>query len=197
MKWIVALSLVGVICLVTACDRPVARAAEKVGVVDSFLPRDEALRKFRVGLTPVTELGGGSDSRDQLVANFVKALGAQDTAALGGMIVTRSEFGYLYYPTTPEAYPPYDLEPGLMWHLRFEGSERGIRRALRTYGGQKIRLLGYDCGSQPSREGKNTVWGPCILTLRTQAGDTRQVRLFSQIIEREGRYKFLSYANKL
>jgi hypothetical protein len=197
MQWAVALSPIAVICLGTACDRPIARAAEKVGVVDSFFSRDEALRRFRVGLAPVIELTGGSESRDQLVANFVKALRTQDTAALSGMIVTRAEFGYLYYPTTPEADPPYDLEPALMWHLRFEGSERGIRRALRAYGGKPLRLLGYDCGSQPSRERENTVWGPCVLTLRDKGGDTTQVRLFSQIIERGGRYKFLSYANKL
>jgi hypothetical protein len=197
MRWAVGLSLVAVIGLGTACDRPVARAAEKVGVVDSFLSRDEALRRFRVGLAPVTELTGGSESRNQLVANFVQGLRAQDTAALAGMIVTRAEFGYLYYPTTPEAYPPYDLEPALMWHLRFEGSERGIRRALRAYGGKRFRLLGYDCGSQPSREGENTERGPCVLTLRDRVGETTQVRLFSQIIGRGGRYKFLSYANKL
>lgn len=65
------------------------------------------------------------------------------------------------------------------------------------YGGRWLRLLSYDCGQEASREGDNTIWGPCVLRCRSERGDTLRLRLFSQIIERDGRYKFLSYANKL
>ena len=47
------------------------------------------------------------------------------------------------------------------------------------------------------REGENTVYGPCVVRWRGKAGDTVAVRLFGQIVERGGRFKFLSYANKL
>jgi hypothetical protein len=113
------------------------------------------------------------------------------------MAVTPAEFGYLYYPTTPQSLPPYDLEPGLMWHLLRERSKRGIRRALAVYGGQRLQLLSHDCGEGSSREGENTLMGPCVLRVRNTPGKSTSVRLLSQIIERGGRYKILSYANKL
>jgi hypothetical protein len=84
-----------------------------------------------------------------------------------------------------------------MWGLLQERSERGIRRALDLYGGRELRLAGYDCGTASSREGENTVAGPCVLRLRESDGDSFSVRLLSQILERRGQYKVLSYANKL
>jgi hypothetical protein len=127
----------------------------------------------------------------------MKALGARDTAALAALAVTRAEFGYLYYPTTPQGLPPYDLAPELMWYLRSVHSEGGLRKALERYGGQQLTLLDYDCGSGESVEGKNTIWGPCQVRFRRATGDTVSRRLFTQIIGRDGRYKFLNYSNKL
>ncbi len=128
---------------------------------------------------------------------YVRALAQRDTAALASMAVSRAEFAYLYYPTAAEGLPPYDLEPGLMWYLLQQRSERGIRRALAVYGGQRLKLLGHECGTEVSREGENTVAGPCVLRLRDQRGQAVSVRLLTQILERGGRYKILSYANKL
>ena len=39
--------------------------------------------------------------------------------------------------------------------------------------------------------------GRSILVMYTDGGDTRSVRLFSQILERGGRFKFLSYGSRL
>ncbi|HEY8197335.1 MAG TPA: hypothetical protein VIG04_10175 [Gemmatimonadales bacterium] len=181
-----------------SCDRTPRRAQhEPARVVDSILPRAEALRRFQLSLTPVGELKSPYASRDSLVAAFVKALGDRDTAALASMAVSRAEFGYLYYPTNPQGLPPYDLGPGLMWDLLQQRSERGVRRALAIYGGQRFQLLSHDCGQGSSREGENTVVGPCVLHLRDLRGKSLSVGLISQIVERRGRYKILSFANKL
>jgi hypothetical protein len=194
----VCLILVGLAGAALGCDRADMRVEGRPArVVDSILSREEALRRFQRKLTPVARLEGSYESRDSLVAAFVKALGDRDTAALASMAVTPAEFGYLYYPTTPQSLPPYDLEPGLMWHLLRERSERGIRRALAVYGGQRLQLLSHDCGEGSSREGENTLMGPCVLRVRNTPGKSTSVRLLSQIIERGGRYKILSYANKL
>ena len=198
MRLLVYVLLIAMTGSAATCERPETRADKPVsGVVDSVLTREEALRRFREGLPPVTELAGGQKSRDTLVVSFLRALKAQDTLALASMAVTRAEFAYLYYPTTPQGFPPYDVEPGLMWHLLLERSNRGLRRSLAAYGGSELRLLSYDCGKEMSREGDNTVVGPCILQVRDKQGKTTSLRLFSQILERNGRYKFLSYANKL
>lgn len=180
------------------CGGPEARAEKAAPrVVDSLLSRDELLTKFREGLPPADRLGNGSESRDQLVKRFLSALETRDTADLAAMAITRSEFGYLYYPATPQGLPPYELDPGLMWHMLIQRSDRGMRRALDLYGGRRLRLIGYQCGEGASQEGENTIWGPCLVRCRGEEGRLFSLWLFSQIVERDGRYKFLSYANKL
>lgn len=174
-----------------------AELPETGRVVDSVLPREVALRKFREGLPRVDSLSGGSTSRDALVAAFVRAVGARDTAALAEMAITPSEFAYLYYPTAAEGKPPYDLEPSLMWFMLYERSNQGLRKALERYGGGPRTLVDYDCGDRQVREEENTISGPCLIRWRDKAGDTVTVRLFSKILERGGRSKFLSYANRL
>lgn len=198
MRWMM---LAGAVLFggIVACGSPDARAeaSRPARGVDSLLPRDEALRRFREGLPTVDSLIGGADSRDELVESFMRALGAGDTTAIVDLAITRPEFAYLYYPTASRGLPPYDLEPGLMWFMLFGESNQGIRSALQAYGGTSMRLLGYDCGSGVHREGENSVYGPCVIRWRGESGDTVSARLMSQILERGGRVKVLSYANKL
>ena len=39
--------------------------------------------------------------------------------------------------------------------------------------------------------------GPCVVRLVGWSADTASACLFSRVLERDGRFKFLSYANKL
>ena len=184
---------------VAGCNGPDARAdpASAGRVVDSALPRGEALRRFRERLTPVESLTGGTKSGDELVAAYLAALAAVDSAALVRLGVTQAEFAWLYYPTTPMGRPPYDLEPGLMWFFQAQRSERGLSKALQLYGGRPMSLVDYDCGVEASHEGENMVYGPCTVRWRAAGEDTVAVRLFNQILERDGRFKILNYGNRL
>jgi hypothetical protein len=165
-------------------------------VVDSAVPRDEALRRFREGLAPVDTLAGPA-SRDSLVAAFVTAVATHDTAALGRLVLDRREFAYVFYPTSPQGLPPYDLSPQMMWDLLTRQSERGVGDLLRRIGGKRPELAGYDCGPEPVREGENLIWTSCRMTLAVPPADTVAARLTGPIIERGGRYKFISYTNEL
>jgi hypothetical protein len=198
MRWMI---LAGAVLLggIAGCGNPDAHAEalRPARVADSLLPREEAVRRFRAGLPPADSLTGGAASRDALIASFMRALGAADTAAIVALAITRPEFAYLYYPTAARGLPPYDLEPGLMWFMLFEQSNRGIRRALQAYGGTPGRLVDYDCGAAALQEGENRIYGPCVVRWRAASGDTVSVRLIGQILERGGRFKVLSYANRL
>ena len=165
--------------------------------VDSVVPREVALRRFREGLRPVERLEGGADSREAALAAYVRALETRDTVAIARLSVSRDEFAWLVYPTATQGLPPYDVEPGLMWFLLSSRSDRGARRALAVYGGRPLRVTGFDCAAAGSREGANTLWGPCTARWRTAQGESVSVRLVSQILEREGRFKVLSYGNNL
>lgn len=196
--WLMGFGLAAVTGGAVSCHSPEREAQEQSRhVVDSILPPEVTLQRFREGLPPAESLAGGSSSRDKLVRTFMTALAQRDTAALADMSISRAEFAYLYYPNTAQALSPYGLEPALMWQLLFEKSDRGIRRALQKYGGRRTRLLSYDCGNEASQEGENTIWGPCTVRFASPGGDTASVRFFSQIIGRDGHYKFLSYSNKL
>ncbi len=164
--------------------------------IDSFVPPAVALARFRAGLDSVTHFTGGAPSRGALVQMFVKALERNDSAALAGLVVSRAEFAYLYYPTAPEASLPYDLSPGLDWFLLQGNSRKGLLRALARRGGRPLGYLSYWCDPKPSRHGGNTVWGPCEVRHVGAQGDTISERLFTSIIERGGQFKFLSLANK-
>ncbi len=164
---------------------------------DNNLTREEVLQRFRADLPPARALAGGADSRDALVAKFMRALGAADGQAIAALAITRSEFAYLYYPTASRGLPPYDLEPEVLWSFLFERSTQGLRQALRLFGGTPVHLVSHSCGSGLVRQGENTIHGPCLVGWRGAKGDTVSARLFSQIIERGGRFKFLSYANGL
>lgn len=159
--------------------------------------RQAELAAFRAGLTPVRNLEGGEPSREALVRRFVAALGAQDTAALRRLQLSRAEFAWLYYPTTPQALPPYDLDSGTLWFtLQAQGS-KGLANALGRLGGKAIQFVAERCEGSASREGENTVYGPCLVRIVTPPSDTSEGRLFGLVLERGGRWKFVTLSNEL
>jgi hypothetical protein len=179
----------------SACDRtPSARATT---VVDSVVPREEALRRFRAALPEVESLSGGASSRDALVRGFVRALETRDTVALRRMLMSRAEYAWIYYPTNPQGLPPYDLSPSLYWFMIEGRSSQGLTHALAERAGHPLHVVGYSCDAGFSQEGANRVYGPCLVQRRQGPGDVVAERLFGPILERGGRFKFVSYANKL
>jgi hypothetical protein len=168
-----------------------------VAFVDSVVPAETALARFRDGLREPPGLAGGAESREGLVRAFVQALERRDTVALAGLIMDRAEFAYVYYPNAPEARAPYDLSPALLWFLLREQSIKGIRRALQDRGGTSLHYLGHACAPVPSRRGDNLLWGPCDIRRLRGPQDTVSERLFGLILEHKGRFKFVSYANGL
>lgn len=180
-----------------AGDRPVTTGlASAVGHVDSAIPIDEALRRFREGLPKPEALRGGFASREKLVRGFVLALEAQDTAALRRMVLKPDEFAWLYYPSSPLSRPPYELRPALMWFQLQGESERGASRLFTERAGHPLGYVGHTC--PPLRvEGKNRLHPGCELRRVTATRDTVAERLFGLIVERDGWYKFVSYANWL
>jgi hypothetical protein len=169
----------------------------KSGVVDSLVSRDTAIARFQRNLPPVTGLTGGAQTRDLLVRRFVTALESRDTAALRSLLLNRSEFAWLYFPTSSQGKPPYNLTPQLMWFMLEGQTSNGLRKLLDRLSGKPLKVLDYEREGQARHEGVNTVWGPCVVLRNSESGDTLAERLFGQIVERGQRYKFLSYANKL
>ena len=184
-------------CLIALLALACHPAGARPPANESLTPWETRLTTFQSGLTRPAGLAGGAPSRDSLVALVVRGIEAGDTALLRQLAVTKEEFAWLVYPTSPQGRPPYDLEPQAYWEMLLFHSNGGIAKALEAYGGSSLGVLGYSCDAVESREGDNRLVGPCLLHRRTPAGQVVDEILFSQLIERRGEWKVLSYANML
>ena len=185
--------------IVLACDqRTEPETATTVphpsGVVDSILPVEEQIRRFKEKLPqPLPTDLAGEPSRDALVNTLVRALEASDTSAIRGLVMSAAEFIQLYYPYTDYTRPPYRQSPDIVWLLLQANSSKGITRALDRFGSKPLGFKGYQCKADPVIQEQNRLWTDCELVTET----ARDLRLFGPILERNGRFKFLSYANDL
>lgn len=184
----------------TAADSQAAHIADVVaagGTVDSILPIAEHLRRFRAGLPKVDSLATASPSIDALVARWARAVSARDTASLNAMVLDRREFAWLYYPGSRMSMPPYEAPPELLWGQILASSDEGARRMLARHGGRPLRVVTLSCPDSIEVEGANRVRQNCAVALRSGDTSIATHRYFGSIIERDGRFKFLSLANRL
>jgi len=100
-------------------------------VVDSVLPVEEELRRFRaaVGGTTATELRHASLSRADIVRRFVRDLSTRDTTDLRRAVIDSREFADLVYPDSPNTRPPYRQSPAFVWMQIAGQSTSGLTRA--------------------------------------------------------------------
>jgi hypothetical protein len=167
-------------------------------VVDSILPIQEELRRFRLaaGGEAVAELRGGSRSRVSLIRRFVKAVAARDTADLKAMNIDAREFADLIYPESPYTRSPYRQSPTLVWDQIQNPNRAGLNRLVRRMGGRPLGYAGYSCEERPERQGRNVVWTGCLVQLADSSGEIVRRRLFGSIIERDSQFKIVSYTNE-
>jgi len=167
-------------------------------IVDSILPIEEEVRRFRaaVGGSAVTTLSGGAAaSRDALVAQFAAAVSARDSSALRSLAISPREFIDLVYPSSPYTRPPYRQAPGLLWSQIQLPSGTGFARLLERLGGKPLRIEALTCPGRPERQGENQLHANCTVRFALGGAPLREGRLFGTILERQGRFKFVSFAN--
>lgn len=188
---------------VAACHRAEAddlpHQTGRAGVVDTMHPPLVLLERFRDGLAPPPgmQLTGGEADRDVLVRRFVEAAGRADTLALRAMHMDRSEFAWIYFPGSPYASAPYELPPDYVWFHTMAESNTGAERVMRLLSGKRIAYRGYRCAGEPQHYGEARLWIGCTVLWRDEGGEEWDFRLFGSILEHEGQYKFVSFANKL
>ena len=167
-------------------------------VIDSVIPVEEEILRFRaaIGGAVVTELQHASSSRTALVRRFIRDLAARDSADLRQAVISPREFADLIYPGSPNTRPPYRQGPGFVWMQISGQSSSGLTRVLQRRGGSAYAYLDHACPANPDIQAGNRLWTQCTVRVVSQAGDTTTQRLFGTIVERGGRFKFISYANQ-
>jgi len=166
-------------------------------VVDSALPVDEQVRRFREGMgAPRTALTGGAPSRDSLVRAFLERLQERDSIGLATLAMTAPEFIDLYYPASRFAAPPYLMAPQLLWMQIQLNSEKGFTRLMQRVAGTPVTLEAIDC-DPPVALGAGRTWERCRLTVRRNGAAPEQVTWFGAILERDGHFKFVGFSNSM
>ena len=172
-----------------------AGASAPATAVDSILPIEVHLQRFRKGLPQVDALSGGYGTRDSLVADMIAATAARDTAALLRMRLTPAEYAWLYYPAHIYNAPPYELDPGTFWMMIEGNNDKGLGRLLHHRGGNRIVLRGYKCEESSAVRLPVREWNRCTVQLTVNRVESTE-QLFGSIVEIGGRFKFVSYANQ-
>ena len=160
-------------------------------------PKPAAAQAAKPIAKPATVFSHGATSRSALVTAFVGAMERNDTTALMRLVVDRAEFGYLVYPTSPNAAPPYRQSPGLVWLSRSASTDKAVTRLLAGFGGKPLPYAGFTCADSVDHQGRNAIWSDCVVKRVVGGGDTTRLRMFGAIVARDGRFKFLSLTNGL
>lgn len=176
-------------------SRPATDTPAPPGVPSVEQLVDSALTAFRRDLPEVARLTGGASSRDALVQRFVQAGAARDTGALRDLLVTRAEFAWLYFPQARLARPPYGIDPGYLWLQMASNTDRDLPKALQRLPAGAT-AAGVACADSVVVEGPNRLHEGC-LAIVARGGRRDTLSLFGSILERDGRFKLLSFANRL
>jgi hypothetical protein len=177
-------------------NAPAASAA--VAAADSANAHNRRVEAFRATVPPEQRTDrldtAAPASREGLVRALVRAVETQDTALIRRLVINRGEFIALYYPSSLYAQKPYLQDPAFVWFQFQENSIKGITRLVTRYGGRELGYRGHDCREEPLMQGANRLWQHCVLDWAQQPN---HLRVFGSMIERDGRFKFVSYANDL
>ena len=155
-----------------------------------------ALARFREGLVPTDTFRHASSSAEAAVREFARLVERSDTAGLARLHLSRGEWAWLVYPESRWARPPYRQRPDVAWTLIVERSNGALARLLERRGDRPLRITAWRCDAVPQREGRTTYHGGCAVTYRDERGGQMTERLFSSIVERDGRFKIGSYSNQ-
>ncbi|WP_434478162.1 hypothetical protein [Gemmatimonas sp.] len=198
--------------LLTACSTPAedpAAAAARAqaahvqaviaagGTVDSILPIAVHLERFRAGLPRADTLASASPSIEALAQRLAAALQSRDTVAMNAMVLSRAEFAYLFYPESAMSKPPYEAPPELLWGQILASSDDGAGKLLARFGGTPVRIRALRCPDAPEQEGANRLHKRCEAELTAPGVTSLKGNVFGTILERNGQFKFVGFANRV
>jgi hypothetical protein len=165
-------------------------------VVDSLLPIEEELRRFREGTAPLDAFQVGWESPETLVAALIQRLQSADTLGVAELAINRAEFAYLYYPNTIYTSPPYELSPALVWFQLQNRSSRGLARLLQRYAGETLFAVGHECPDAGETFGEAWIWHGCRVIADLPSGERVEEQIFGSILRFGDRYKLVGFSNE-
>lgn len=132
---------------------------------------------------------GYADSPEALGRAVVDALNDGDREALHAVRAGSDEYKTVLYP----AFPKTGFSADFAWDNLNRKCTVGVDKWLRRFGERDLAFVGirFDRPTE-TYEGLRLHRGT-VLSVRTPEGETRDLKILGSVVERENRYKLLSY----
>lgn len=137
-------------------------------------------------------------TKEALFARFDELAERGDTAALRTLALSPREFAWLYAPDARLSQPPYSMPPAA--HLLFltGASDDGMVKLANEFPKGTLHVLRHHCDRPARQEAGQTVWEYCLVDYRAGKDTaTKSSLLHGAVVERGGRFKFVSLGNRL
>lgn len=144
-----------------------------------------------------TPLNGGTASAKALVAAALKGLQNNDTALLMSLLISQDEYFNIIYPEQGMHWAgARDKRPEVrefLWENHAGSSIKGLRRALRDLGGQKLTLNNIEFTDGTKQYISYRIHEGTVLTLVDESSNTHTTQAVGSIVEKDGVFKLMAW----
>lgn len=145
-------------------------------------------------------LHGGARSAYELVRAALVSFEARDTAALMNLLVSREEFLGVIYPELGMHYPVANdtraETQAFLWENQTLGSIKGMMKALRELGGERMELKRITFEEGVKRFRTYTIHEGTRVSVQLVNGEEADMLALGSIVEMGGVYKLLTYRDR-
>lgn len=134
----------------------------------------------------------GLDSPSYVAQSVIDALNDGQTDALHKLRVNEDEYLSWVWPEFSASQPPMNFPGELAWANLNKTSFVGVQDAIASYSDSELTLVDIRIGHTEGY-GKFRLLQDNILVVRKIDGEELNLRFLGSIVERDGRYKLLSY----
>jgi hypothetical protein len=142
-----------------------------------------------------TPLANARTSPEALARAALAALNAGEGDALDSLRVTREEYQTLLWPHLPDReHVPFEF----VWSVTGPRSRKARREVMGDYEGIALQLVKVDLGQEVERYEAFTLFKEARMTVRrTDTGEEGMIPLMDVLVEMDGGWKFLNFAEDL
>jgi hypothetical protein len=134
--------------------------------------------------------------QQELFDKLLEALERKDTAALIGMMISEKEFKEWLWWEFPASRPEANIPIDFAWENHIRNSAKGLRMALRDYGGKKLYYASHRFEEGEDKYQSFIIHTKTRVTVVDSMGKEEELKVFGSVVEMNGRYKLLSYRDR-
>jgi hypothetical protein len=138
-------------------------------------------------------LAGSAASPEEAARVVLDRLAARDLEGLRALAIDEHEFRRIVWPALPSSRPEANLPVEYAWASLRQTSLGALATTVSAHGGQNYQLLSVRFRGETTAYDGFTVHRDTELVVRERSGAARTIRVFGSMIERDGRWKVISF----